>query len=219
VIVYPRHGIIAGEPELVTPAAALPLSLTELRAQCRLTDDDGTDEDALLMGYLRAGIAWCEGETKLSLISQVWSQTFSGFPPPTWYGHLYRSSPMILGRRPVQSIELIEYLDASGSLQTVDSAVYRISGRGSSTIEASLRAAANQAWPSVYTDVEAVTVTYTAGFGDTHNDVPEDIRHALMMLVSYWFNQREASLIDPVIVDVPFGTRVLLERWRPIGVA
>ena len=54
-------------------------------------------------------------------------------------------------------------------------------------------------------------MTYRAGFGDTHNDVPEMIRHALMMLGCLLYNQRETALIDPQIVEVPFGTHALLD--------
>ena len=81
-------------------------------------------------------------------------------------------------------------------------------------MRAAVRLGPGQTWPGVLVDHEAITVTYVAGFGDDHNAVPEQIRHALLMLVAYLFNQRESALIDPIIVEVPFGTNVLLEPWR-----
>jgi uncharacterized phiE125 gp8 family phage protein len=191
----------------VSPPAALPLSLAEVRAQCRLTDDDGTDEDALLMSYVRAATEEAEDYTGLALITQDFEQRFSAFP-----------SEMVLGRRPVQEVLSVAHRDVTDTYLALDP-IYRVAGLNSHRSGAIIRLGYGQFWPTIYGDAEAVRVLYRAGFGDTHNDVPEKIRHAIMMLVAYWFNQRESALIDPVIVEVPFGFHRLLEDWRPFGVA
>jgi uncharacterized phiE125 gp8 family phage protein len=94
-VIYPATrssaAIVASDPIRVSPPAALPLALAELRAQCRLTDDDGTDENALLMSYLRAATEYVEQYTGLALITQDFEQRFSSFP-----------TELVLWRRPVQ---------------------------------------------------------------------------------------------------------------------
>ena len=206
--------LVSSEPVRVSPPAALPLSLAELRAQCRLTDDDGTDEDALLMAYLRAAVEYTEQYTGLALITQTWQQTFSAFP-----SQLYHPKYLTLTRRPVRSVESVVYRDTAGVEQTLDSSIYNLRGIGREYTVSTLELALSQSWPATAVDPEAVTVTYVAGFGDDHNAVPEMIRHALMLLTAYWFNQRESALIDPQIVEVPFGTTALLDPWRPFAVA
>ena len=200
-----------GDPIRTVAPAALPLSLAEIRAQCRLTDDDGTDEDALLVGYLRSAVEYVERYTGLSLITSTWRQTFSAFAILPEY--------MPLRRRPLQAVISVDYLDGDGGPQSLADTVYRVHGVGEDKRNGSIRLGYGQTWPAVRIDSEAVTVTYRSGFGDDHNSVPEQIRHAVMMLAAYWFNQRETALIDPVIVEVPIGTHALLREWRPLAVA
>jgi uncharacterized phiE125 gp8 family phage protein len=206
--------IVAGDVVPVVPPAALPLSLNELRAQCRLTDDDGSDQDALLMSYLRAAVDYAERYTSLGLITQTVDQTFSAFPTSR-----YQPARLKLRRRPLQSVEAVYYRDLDGAEVELASTVYNIRGVGSEWNYGSLGLALPQAWPSVAIDDEAVRVRYVVGFGDDHNSVPAAIRQALMMLSAYLFNQREAALIDPVILEVPFGVHALLDPWRLPGVA
>jgi uncharacterized phiE125 gp8 family phage protein len=211
-VIYPATrssaAIVASDPIRVSPPAALPLALAELRAQCRLTDDDGTDENALLMSYLRAATEYVEQYTGLALITQDFEQRFSSFP-----------TELVLGRRPVQEVLSVTYLDATDIDVAIASTVYRVAGIGSDRSSAIVRLGYSQSWPTIYGDAEAVRVTYRAGFGDDHNSVPELIRHALMLLCAYWYEQRSTALIDPMIVEVPFGTHALLQEWRPFGVA
>jgi uncharacterized phiE125 gp8 family phage protein len=222
--------VIYGDPIRTVAPAVLPLSLAEVRAQCRLTDDDGTDEDALLIAYLRSATEYAERHTGLSLISSTWKQTFQAWPHHTvspWRSYTYTSAwwsttaalDLPLRRRPLQSVSSIVYLDGDGLEQTLDPSVYRVLGVGEDKRDGSIRLGYSQMWPVLQQDPEAVTVTYKAGFGDDHNAVPEQIRLAIMLLVAYWFNQRETALIDPEIVEVPLGTHALLREWRPLAVA
>jgi uncharacterized phiE125 gp8 family phage protein len=114
---------------------------------------------------------------------------------------------------PVQAVSSITYVaDGSGVDTTLDSSVYQVVGIGGFISRIVL--AHNQTWPIVQHQPEAITVRYTAGYGDDWNSVPEAIRGALAMLVAYWFNQREAALIDPVITEVPFGVKAILQPYK-----
>lgn len=199
---------VFGDPIRTVPPQALPVSLAEVRAHVRLTDDDGTEEDALLMGYLRSAVEYAEAYTGLALITQTIEQRFSAF-----------GAEMVLRRRPVQAVLEIEYQDAEDGAQTLSASVYRVAGMLSDKVAAVVRLGHSQSWPTVYGDAEAIRITYRAGFGDSHNEVPERIRQAIMMLAGYWMNQRESALIDPIIVEVPFGIHALLREWRPLAIA
>jgi uncharacterized phiE125 gp8 family phage protein len=188
---------------LVTPPAAVPLSLAEVRAQCRVDD---TSEDALLMGYVHSAVSWIDGHEGWlgrALITQTYDLTLDQFP----YGY----HPIVrLPLAPLQAVTSITYVDGNGTVQTLAPASYQIAGQY-------VWPAYGQTWPTTRCQPRAITVRLRTGYGDNWNSVPEAIRQALAMLVAYWFNQREAAAIGPdygPVSDVPYGVKALLEPFR-----
>jgi hypothetical protein len=57
-------------------AAKLPLSIQEAKALARL---DGDDDNALIAGYLRSAVEWCEQYLGLALITSTGSKRQIGF--------------------------------------------------------------------------------------------------------------------------------------------
>jgi uncharacterized phiE125 gp8 family phage protein len=190
---------------LVTGPAAVPISLAEVKAQCRLEDNA---EDALLMAYVRSAVDYVEQHSGLKLITQTWSYTLDWFP--TWRYRYPADNYIRLPLSPVQSITSISYLDATtGDPQTWASTDYVL--RGDRII-----LAPNAQWPTVWCGQDAVTVTFVVGYGASWNDVPESLRQAIGMLAAYWYGQREAAQVDPDarVFDVPFSVRQILEPYR-----
>jgi uncharacterized phiE125 gp8 family phage protein len=189
--------------QLITPPVAVPISLAEIKAQCRV---DSEDESALLAGYVRSAVDHIESTTGLRLITQTWAWTVDCFPRHhRWDGYLR------LPLSPVQSITSITYLDANtGAQQTLASFVYSLNGDR-------VTLAPNAAWPSVWRGRDTITIVFTAGYGDNWNSVPESLRQAVQMLAAYWFSQREAAAIGPdqgPVSDVPFSVRQILDAYR-----
>jgi uncharacterized phiE125 gp8 family phage protein len=185
---------------LVTPPAAAPVSVVEVRAQCRVTD---ASEDALLAGYIRSATDLVEGMTNTRLISQTWSWSIDSFP---CWKHEYLRLPLA----PAQSVTEITYLDTIGLERVLDSSVYMLRRER-------LLLAPGKTWPSTWHGVDVITITFVAGFGPDHNSVPEALRQAVMMLASYWYSQREAASIGPdsgPVSDVPFSVRALCDSYR-----
>jgi uncharacterized phiE125 gp8 family phage protein len=188
---------------LVSPPAVLPLSLGEVRAQCRVDD---SSEDALLMGYAHSAVSWIDGHEGWlgrALITQTYDLTLDQFP----YGY----HPIVrLPVPPVQAVTSITYVDGNGVQQTLAPSRYQISGQY-------VWPAYRQTWPATRCHPGAITVRFRTGYGDDWNAVPPAIRQALAMLVAYWFNQREAAAIGPdygPVSDVPYGVKALLEPYR-----
>jgi uncharacterized phiE125 gp8 family phage protein len=187
--------------ELITPPAALPISVAEAKAQCNL---DQSESDALIAGYIRSAIDCVEGHYGVRLITQTWGYELDAFPlmwPPG-----YIRLPLV----PVQSIVEVRYTDVNGAEQTLDPAAYRLSGDRISLTP-------NSTWPATWRGVDAVSITFVVGFGDDWNAVPHDLRQAIMMLAAYWFAQREAASIGPdsgPVSDVPFSVKQILAPYR-----
>jgi uncharacterized phiE125 gp8 family phage protein len=199
--------------------AALPVTLAEVKAQVRYFE---SDEDALLVGLIRAAMEYVENYTGLALITQTWSQTFPSFPQ-SYAGMAITTNtiqtPLKLSRRPLQTVLSVTYLDSGGVSQPLDTTVYRVSGAAQPYHPAMLSLNTGQSWPTTYVATEAVTVSYRAGFGDTHNDVPELIRQAIAMTVATWFAFREEVVMGATVAELPFSGKVLLRDYRPLAVA
>lgn len=191
------------------PPASLPVSLPEFKAHARVTE---SDEDAVMTSQLRAAVQACEEYTGLGLITQTWVQTWPAFPAT--------GQPSLrLGRRPVQAVLGVQYLDEGLATQTLATSVYRVNGIGWDIAPATIGLAVGGAWPTVYGSGDAVTVTYRVGFGDSHTSVPELIRHAIYMTAASFFGFREDVIMGSTVADLPFASKNLLRGWRPLAVA
>lgn len=165
---------------VLTPPAALPLSLAEVKSHLRV---DLSDEDALITAYLRAAIAAIdgpEGWLGRCLINQTLELTADEFP--------YRCDAIRLPCPQLLGVTSISYVDQDGAMQTVPSAIYQVVGIGDA---GRVELAYNQTWPSARRQSEAVRIVYTAGYGPDWNSVPESIRAALLLMVGDLYGYRE----------------------------
>jgi uncharacterized phiE125 gp8 family phage protein len=198
------------DPIRTVPPSALPVTLAELKAQIRYFN---SDEDAILMAYLRSAVEVCENYTYLGFITQTWQQAFTAFPTAT-------ALRMTLKRRPVQEVLSIGYLDVAGIDQIADPLTYQVAGIGNDHACATVRIGSAQTWPPVYdSSDQAAVVTYRVGFGDDHNAVPEQIRDAILLCAATKFGYREDVVMGTSLSEIPERSKVLLRDWRPLAVA
>jgi uncharacterized phiE125 gp8 family phage protein len=183
---------------MITP----PLSLAEIRSWCRI---DVVDDDPVLMGLVRSCTEAIESYCGLALISRTETQRFAGFV-----------TPLTLYRRPLQSVTSITYLDQSGATIALPENAYRLAGAGMASAYATVHPAAGTTWPATLAGPETVTVEATVGYGDSWNDVPEALRHSLLMMVATAYDYRHD--IGPS-TEVPHASRVMLRHFRPPAAA
>lgn len=172
---------------------AMPVTLAEAKAQCRVLHDD---EDDLIEGLIAAATSMVEDYLGRSLSAQTWRLTLDGF-----------ADRIILPRGPVTAISAFTYLDAAGASQTVSSGLYALDTDADPQM---IRRQPAASWPVPGDFVNPVTITYTAGF----TEAPAAIRHAILMLVANWFANRETLLTGSIVAEMPFGTAALLENHR-----
>ncbi len=115
-------------------------------------------------------------------------------------------------RPPLISVSSIKYLDLDGTETTVATSVYRVdadSEPGRITLDY------NQTWPTDKRDVtNSVIIEHTAGYGASTSAVPEDIRHAILMLIGHWYENREALLVGTIAKPIEMGVEALLSPYR-----
>ena len=114
---------------------------------------------------------------------------------------------------PVQSVTSITYTDATGSSATWDSSKYTFSA---SREPARIMPAYNENFPTdVREQPDAVTVRFVAGYGDAATDVPDQIKHAMLLLISHWFENREDVVVGTNMIQIAQGSDYLLDSVDP----
>ncbi len=162
------------------------------------------DDDALpeVSGYLQAATAWVESYLSRSLITQNWRLELQNWPA---------GRSIELRRGPVASILSIRCLGLDGVESEVPEELWVLDG---AAVPSSLYLKAGATWPAAQRQPGAIKIEYSAGFGESWNDVPEPIRLALMMLTAHFHENREAAAPGSPMGMIPFGVPLLLDQYR-----
>lgn len=205
-------------PVLVTPAAMMPVSLTEAKGHLRV---DFNEDDKLIEGFIAAATAHLDGWTGVlgrCLVEQEWRQDFDGFA---------RELCIPLG--PVIGGLSVTWRNAAGQVSTVSPSSYDLrTDAGGRTL---LAFDTSYSFPSGLHESRAVSVTYKAGYptipevpadGDTpaipaQTTVPAPIKTAILLLVGHWYQNREAVTGETANV-LPFAVDALIGPYRRVGI-
>ena len=181
---------------LVTPPAAEPLTLAEVKAHLRI---DTGDEDTLLTGLIEAARLHLEGKDgwlNRAFITQTWDWTRDCFPV-WWHEQKHFGvwpGPYPVGLAvplaPLQSVTHIKYIDPDGVEQTLDPAKYMVDTKSA---PARIFPAYEEVWPPIRFVPNAVTVRFVAGYGAAAADVPRPIRTAMLGLIADFYENRSAE--------------------------
>lgn len=180
--------------KIISEPATEPVTLAQVKLHSRISHSE--DDTWLTMAIIVAR-QYIEKTCELSLITQTRRTTFAGFHKP-W---------LTLAYGPTISITTIEYYDQANALQTL------------STYQAALESnpclivpAAGQPWPSTMPNrIDAVKVTYVAGYGAAEN-VPAALKQGILLLVDFWYSNRSAvEMGSPG--PIPFGVDALLNLF------
>lgn len=191
-------------PVLVTAATSGPITLAQVKSHVRISH---TDEDASIELMIDAAIALVDGYggiLRTALIEQTWQQDFSAFPVCEFR--------LALGQ--LISVTHIKYYDTDNSLQTLSTSVYAAFNDANGPY---FKLNDGQSWPSTFTREDAVRVTWKAGFGTTADYVPADIRHAMLMLVGHWYENRGTCVIGEVPAELQYSFGALTKRYSRVG--
>lgn len=156
----------------LAPPAALAVSLADAKDTLRIEQSD-TSLDALLTLWIKAITITAEHATSRAFINRPLALTLDYFP-----------DAIQLELAPLVDVESIKFFDVDGAEQTLDPADYYVD---TITEPGYVVPGAGKAFPDTADQINALTVSYTSGYGSDAGSVPEAARlHILARLAEQW---------------------------------
>ncbi|MCB1491901.1 MAG: head-tail connector protein [Rhodobiaceae bacterium] len=184
---------------LNAPPAVEPVTLADAKAHLRIDD---TAEDAYVQALIVSARVRVEVETRRALVTQSWTQTLDRWPD---------DAVVALQIAPVQSVTTVTVRDENGVAQTVSSGLYDLDGESNPP-----RLVVNQPVDSPATLPAGIAITFVAGYGDAADDVPADIRQAMLLLIADWFEHRDPLYGSSQGARLPAAAEAILGPYRMV---
>ncbi len=184
---------------LTSGPAEEPVTVAEAKAHLRI---DGSAEDVLVASLIVTSRLHVEAALGLALITQGWRLTLDAWPD----GGVVRF-PL----RPIRSIAAVSVKNAAGSPATVASEDYLLDGQA-------LRPrliVRDGKWPEPGLRAAGIEIQFAAGIGNGAEDVPQPIRHAILLLVAHWYEHRDPLEIGAPAA-IPAAVSDLLKPYREV---
>lgn len=206
----------------------LVVTLDEIK-QHLIVDHD--EDDVLITRYVLAAIAHAEAHCDRSFRVRRFQVT----------GDCWPCDGVLLQYGPVRRVDEVNYYDTDGTQQTLDTSLWRVlpSRHGQRLVFYS-------STPSTERRPDAVSIKYLAGYGalpgsspdgqglpytlpivlggddgsrlDVNARLPDNVKHAIYMLVGHWYENRETVVVGTASSPVPMAAEALLDLERVRGV-
>jgi uncharacterized phiE125 gp8 family phage protein len=184
--------------ETTVPDEALPVE--DFKAHLRLGTSFGqeTTQNEVLAGFLRAAMSAIEARTGKILITRNFSWSVTGWRD---------SDAQVLPVAPVTMVTGVSLVDREGTQSDLPGERYWLE-RDSQRPR--LRAVGTSL-PSIPQNGSAV-IEFEAGFGPLWSDLPADLKQAVMLLATHYYEYRNETTLDDGCM--PFGVSSLIERYK-----
>ncbi|MEO1035223.1 MAG: hypothetical protein AAFX44_06640 [Pseudomonadota bacterium] len=191
-------------------AETAPLSLSQIREHLNLGVDE-TQFDSYLLAISLSASAWAENYLNRTLLDRTYEMQIDRF-----------FDEIKLPKPPTSDLVSVQYIDEQGVAQNIDVNTGLRFDNFDDASPAVLRPNYDEDWPDTRDTENAVTIQFTGGYTNVEL-IPEDVRHALLLLVGDLFENRENySLAENGSVadrNVTAAVRNLLFPHRVIPIA
>jgi uncharacterized phiE125 gp8 family phage protein len=182
---------------LLAGPAAEPIALAQAKAFLKVDDDA---EDALIETLIASARMHVEGVTGKALMEQSWRLVLDGFPA---------SGIVRLPVSPLLAVTAVTVTseDAESEELNLDG----FTGEGDQLVVP--KSVLARAFSPQRCGIE---IDYKAGFGADSDDVPADIKQAMLGLIAHWYEFRDAVIVAGTGAIVPNGFDALVSRYKRI---
>lgn len=191
--------------QLITPPAAEPISLAEVKLHLRVDFDE---DDALIQALISAARQAAEMLTQRQLVTARWRMVLDSFPGcglmgvPAGQTFTLPGHAILIPKSPLQSVVEIRYLDMAGIWQVMPATNYTVDN---ACEPGRITPVFGQIWPIALPQIGAVSVIFDAGYGSAA-DVPEGLKSWIKLRLGSLYAHREevASMARGRIDPLPF---------------
>jgi len=180
------------------------LSLADAKKQCYVLD---TEDDAFITALISVARRTVEARTWRQLIPATFNLYLDEFPKGDGIIEVWKC--------PVIGLTSVSYYDTNDVLQTWASSNYEVDLKSE---PARIKPVNGETWPDTYEKLNAVQITYTAGYdaSDSFHTIPDNLVQAMKLVVAYMFNNRDAVLVSEgrslAVEELPMGVEALCEQ-------
>ncbi len=183
----------------LAPPAAEPVGLAEAKDYLRI---GGDGEDGLVGSLIAGARERIEAQVGVAMISRALRVTMQGWPR----GVVERRT-VDLPVRPADELVAVRVFDAYGVAEDVTGRFVLPRGRSARLVWV------NGAFPWPGQRVNGIEIDYSAGFGETADDVAEGLRLAVKRLAAHAYHARDA---DTIAGPLPADVAGLISPWRRV---
>jgi len=183
---------------LLAGPATEPLSLGEAKAFLKVED---AAEDGLIATLIAAARLHVEGTTGRAAVAQTWRLVLDAWP---------LDGEVRLPVGPVQSLVAVTGYDDEGEAHELELGQFALFGGELLLVPANVEGA-----PGLRRR-RGLEVDYVAGYGSEADDVPADLRQAMLALVAYWHANRDAVIVAGSGAVVPSGFERMIAPYRRV---
>ena len=175
-----------------------PVSLLEAKNFMRL---DSSQDDVLVSTLITAARIHIETTIGKVLVTESWSYFLDKWP---------KSKVIYFPLDPIQTIEEIRFHTTDDTFIVLSSDEYStdfVSNHPRLLFNGTKPAGSSQ-------KLNQLEIRFLAGYGDTPEDVPADLKQALLMLAAHWFEQRDPIAFGGSFAEVPRTIQALLNNYK-----
>jgi uncharacterized phiE125 gp8 family phage protein len=212
---------------LITAPAVEPVTLAAVKLQVGLSpyeDMDTVKADQVatqLREMLVTARTECETRTRRAFITQTWQLNLDGFPYRSReYNCRLHHNEILLPKPAFQSIVSFQYIDTTGTLQTLPQDTTFGNGNlgqysfqldpGSVSQPARVAPSWLEPWPPTRQVYSGVQIQFTCGYGLTGASMPAPIKRAIVCLAHSYYDPSAYKDIDGFVDSLlnPYVNRI-----------
>lgn len=199
---------------LKTAPASEPVDVTQAQEHSRIST---TEDVALLEALITAARQELEIRTGRALVTQTWQMLMNAWPG---------GDRIVIPKPPLQQVVSVTYVGSDDVTRTMAAADYDVEFAATAPVlnpyhpVGSIVLGYGESWPTeTLRPAAPITVEFTAGYG-TGAQVPKPLQQAILLLVGYWYENREAggdTKYANGMSQIPFGVDALCAPFKVWG--
>lgn len=168
-----------------------PVTIADTKVHLRTVAGDTSEDDAIITPLISAAREFCENVTGRALAEQ----TIKAYP--------IQWGQWVLPNPPILTINSIKYYDENSTEYTLSTDNYQFDNVDGIVL-------ITEVPTETLRKLNPIVIEYTAGY-DT---VPNAIRQAMLLLISHWYTNREATITGAVNTKIEIAVDNLLKQYK-----